>query len=311
MKKFFNLLWIFPAVTAALTSCQSEGITYSGAEYVLFSDSTYTMPIISDENAMFDVTVASTTTADYDRSYAVEVVNENSTAVRGLHFDFVDNSQNVVIKAGERTANVKLKGIYGNVGRKDSLVLSLRLIAPEAQKWDLYGDLARVDFVKCPPFKINDFLMIDKDDSEVNMKMYASFPFSDKMAEFSAVGKKKDEKTLIITDMFGTSSEQIRVIFDDSDPLNPTITVPEQAAFREANYGYVWVRSVDQYPSYYNAFDNFFVLLLDAYVPQLGSFGVYQYIFKCISQDEADDGNNGAATRSIEENISTFNFHRY
>ena len=311
MKYFFNLLWIFPAVAAVLTGCQSEGIAYSGPEYVAFSDTIYTMPILSDESAEFDVTVAATTTVDYDRNYAVEMVNEKSTAVRGLHFDFVDNSQNIVIKAGERTANVKLKGHYEKVGRNDSLVVSLRLVSPESQKWDLYGDQTRVDFVKCPPFKMNDFLMIDKDDAEVNMKMYASFPFSEQETEFSAVGKKKDETTLIITDMFGSSSEKIRVIFDDSDPLNPTVIVPEQAAFREANYGYVWVRSVDQYPSYYNSFDSFFVLILDAYVPQLGSFGVYRSVFKCISQDEAENGNNGAVTRSLGDNISVFNFRRY
>ena len=39
--------------------------------------------------------------------------------------------------------------------------------------------------------------------------------------------------------MFGeSSSEKIRIIFDETDPLDLRITVPEQAAFRESNYGY-------------------------------------------------------------------------
>ena len=41
------------------------------------------------------------------------------------------------------------------------------------------------------------------------------------------------------------------------------------------------------------------------YVPQIGSFGVYQYIFECIDADEEADNNNGAANSpNISVNIS-------
>ena len=267
MKKFLNLLLATPVAAVIMVACQSdEGITYSGPEYVMFSDTVYTMPV-QDKEETFSVPVAATTTADYDRNYAVEIVNEKSTAVRGLHFDFVDNSNNITIKAGERVANVSLKGHYTNIAREDSLVVSLRLVEPKAQEWNLYGNTTRVDLVKCPPFKMN---------------------------------------------MFGeSSSEKIRIIFDEKDPLDLRITVPEQAAFRESNYGYVWVRSVEQYPSYFNTFDNFFVLILEAYVPQIGSFGVYQYIFECIDADEEADNNNGAATRGFSSYTSTFKLNKY
>ena len=229
--------------------------------------------------------VAATTTADYDRNYAVEIVNEKSTAVRGLHFDFVDNSNNITIKAGERVANVSLKGHYTNIAREDSQVVSLRL----------YGNTTRVDLVKCPPFKMNEFLKIKKEDDKVNLIMLASFPFDSSMGQYSAHGYKKDDHTLILTDMFGeSSSEKIRIIFDETDPLDLRITVPEQAAFRESNYGYVWVRSVEQYPSYFNTFDNFF-----------------QYIFECIDADEEADNNNGAATRGFSSYTSTFKLNKY
>lgn len=312
MKNFLNLLLAFPIAAACLIGCQSEDVTYSGPEYVMFSDTTFTMPVLDQSDATFSVPVAATTTVDYDRNYAVEIVNEKSTAICGFHFDFADNSNNVTIKAGERVANVMLKGHYNNVNRDDSLVVRLRLIEPEAQKWSLYGNETLVDFVKCHPFKMNDFLKIENDNDKVNMTMLASFPFGDQMKTFSVHGYKKDEHAIVLTDMFGESmSEPIRLIFDDSDPLDLKITVPEQSAFREANYGYVWVRTVDQYPSYFNTFDNFFVLLLEAYVPQLGSFGVYQYIFRCIDADDATDGDNGAVTRSITRDLSNYKLSKY
>lgn len=313
MKKFLNLLLMVPFAIAFMVGCQSEDITYSGPEYVMFSDTTYMMPILETDK-IFEVPVATTTLADYDRNYAVEIINDKSTAIRGYHFDFVDNTNNVTIKAGERTAFVKLAGHYDNVNRDDSLVVRLRLVEPEAQTWDLYGNETWVDFIKCHPFKMNDFLQIKKETDEANFTMLASFPFDSNMGSYSVKGYKKDEKTLMLTDMFGRSgSGEIRVIFDDSDPLDLVVTVPEQAGFRESNYGTVWVRSVAQYPSYFNTFDNFFVLILEAYVPQIGSFGVYQYIFKSLDKDEAENNENGAATRSIAEssNCSTFKFNKF
>lgn len=312
MKKFLNLLLAIPVAAMIMVACQSDDITYSGPEYVMFSDTTFTMPVLDKGDKALCVPVAATTTADYDRNYAVEIINEKSTAIRGYHFDFVDNSNNITIKAGERTANVLLKGHYDNVNRDDSLVVRLRLVEPEEQKWSLYGNETLVDFIKCHSFKMNDFLLIGNDNDEVNMTMLASFPFSNQTKTFSVHGYKKDEYTVILTDMFGESvSEPIRLVFDDSDPLDLRITVPEQSAFREGNYGYVWVRTVDQYPSYFNTFDNFFVLTLEAYVPQLGSFGVYQYIFKCIDADDAIDEENGVVTRSMQRNLSSYKLSKF
>lgn len=84
MKKFLNLLLMFPLAATIMIGCQSEEITYTGPEYVMFADTTYTMPIL-ERDKIFEVPVAATTLADYDRNYAVEIINDKSTAVRGYH----------------------------------------------------------------------------------------------------------------------------------------------------------------------------------------------------------------------------------
>ena len=206
-----------------------------------------------------------------------------------MHFDFEEGSNNVTIKAGERAAKVRIKPVYSNVERNDSLVITLRLLEPEEEKLDLYGNTTRVEMVKCYPFVMEDFVFPGG-----NMYMLASFPFSDETQQIRVNGEIKDDHTFILKDAF-SDIYPLRLEFDDSDPLNYTVTVAEQPAFKDSSYGTVYVRSVDMYPSYFVVPDHFFVLYLEVFIPQLGSFGVYQYIFKCITENEAGDMDNGAA----------------
>ncbi len=280
--------YVWMVALALLAACQSEDKMYEGKNYVMFSDSVYTMPVVATDE-VFEVPIAATTTASYDRNYAVEILHNRSTAVRGVHFDFEEGSNNVTIKAGERAAKVRIKPVYPNVERNDSLVITLRLLEPEEEKLDLYGNTTRVEMVKCYPFVMEDFVFPGG-----NMFMLASFPFSDETQQIRVNGEIKDDHTFILKDAF-SDIYPLRLEFDDSDPLNYTVTVAEQPAFKDSSYGTVYVRSVDMYPSYFVVPDHFFVLYLEVFIPQLGSFGVYQYIFKCITENEAGDMDNGAA----------------
>ena len=290
MKSMIKTMKLYVAMAAALlmVACESEDKMYEGKNYVMFSDSIYTMPVMVDDQE-FEVPVAATTTASYDRNYAVEILHEKSTAVRGVHFDFVEGSNNITIKAGERVGMVRIKPIYSHMERNDSLVISLRLLEPAEEQLTIYGNTTRIDMVKCYPFDMNDFIFPGG-----NMYMLASFPFSSDTQQIRVNGEVKDDHTFILKDAF-SDIYPLRLEFDDSDPLDYTIRVPEQPAFKDSSYGTVYVRSVDMYPSYFVVPDHFFVLYLEVYIPQLGSFGVYQYIFKCITQNEADDMDNGAA----------------
>ena len=54
MKKFLNLLLATPVAAVIMVACQSdEGITYSGPEYVMFSDTVYTMPVQDKEETFW------------------------------------------------------------------------------------------------------------------------------------------------------------------------------------------------------------------------------------------------------------------
>ena len=68
-------------------------------------------------------------------------------------------NQTITIKAGERAANVRIRGNYDAIAATDSLGLTLRLLTQQADQWDLYEKSyeAKVILQKCCPFDINLF----------------------------------------------------------------------------------------------------------------------------------------------------------
>lgn len=277
MRKLLSSLWLVPFMVWVMTGCESEYITYSGPEHVGFSDSVVLMPVFN-QDTVFQVYVASTTTYSYDRTFAVEILENKSNAVEGVHYQMVDH--NVTIKAGESAGTVKLKGIYENIRPEDSLYIRLRLVEDAALKWDLYSDEMSVELVKCYPFDINAFTG--------NVRMYATFPFSsDEIKTFILTTERKDTKTLVIKEPF-THNYDLTLKFDDSDPLKPIINIPSQIGFVDGTYGIVYVRSVETDPSYFDIPGRLLKLQLEFYLPGVGSFGVHRVAIEWISQEEAD-----------------------
>lgn len=84
----------------------------------MFSDTLYSYPV-QDTDDYFDVPVSATQVCGYDRTFGVEVVDKNSNAIEGKHYEL--QSSTITIKAGERAANVKVRGIYKNIDITDSL----------------------------------------------------------------------------------------------------------------------------------------------------------------------------------------------
>lgn len=287
-RNIFSVIICSLFLATVISSCEEKETFYSGPQFALFGDSTYLMPVVGGDDDVFTIPVGVTGAVDYDRHYAVEVVDEKSTAVRGYHYDFVDGTNNILIKKGETTAEIKLKGNYDRFVRDDTLKACFRLVAPEEDLNPIYKNETVVEMLQCKPFKMSEFFK-----EGGNIEMLASFPFGENVASYIVKGEVIDDHTMQVYIFDEEGRLPIRLNFDDSDPLDYRITVPEQEAFYESTFSRVYVRSVEQYPSYFNTYENFFVLWLELYVPQAGSFGVYQYAFHCLTQEEADDINNG------------------
>ena len=282
MKKSIYSLCVLFAIL--FVSCDGKEILYSGDSYVMFADSAMVMPVTVNSERTFDIVVAATQAMDYDRNYVVSVDVDHTNAIEGYHFELLN--KNVLIKSGERTGVVTMKGYFDNMNRTDSLAVTLKLINDKNETMSLYGNTTNIFLFKCYPFNINDYIG--------DMRMTCTFPFSEDSKSFLVKSEKIDDHTMLIKAPFDDSYDlKVKFNASDDEPMNEEVTVVEQEAFLDAGYGLVFAQSVASNPSFFIAADRGVVLYLNIFLPKVGSFGTYMYIFEWISPYEAEAEKNG------------------
>lgn len=289
MNKYISILIISCLAIVGFSSCDSEqDVHYEGVNYVLFSDSIMDMPITIDESKTFDLYIGTTTTVNYDRNYIVDVNVKKTNAIEGYHFDII--SRNICIKAGERQGKVSLKGYYNNIDINDSLAITLEIIGAKFELLSMYGNSTNIQLHKCMPFNIEDYVGY--------MRMSATWPFNtSQITQIIVETVKKDDKTLVIKEPFDDTHD-LTIKFHDAkkDPFDTTIDVGEQIAFIDANYGEIAMQTVEGTPSFYSQSERGFALYLNAFIPRVGSFGNYYYVFEWITPEEAEAEKNGISS---------------
>lgn len=287
IKNSFKPWMLIGLVALLFAACESPEIHYQKLGRVQFADSTAYMPVTEDAERLFAITIGVDHAVDHDRHYAVEINHTKSTAIEGFHFDLVSN--NVMIKAGDLTGEIHAKGYFDQIKHGERLTFTLKLLAPKGAIWDIYGSEMAISMIRTPRFEIDNFVG--------NLRMYATFPFSDYFTNFLVKSEKLNDSTLIIKRPFDRSYD-LRVNFKPNwdQPLTDLIYVPEQGAFVDFTYGVINAVSDENYPSYYVSAGRFFVLWMNIFVDQVGSFGAYEYIFNWVPQSEVDAEENGSPT---------------
>lgn len=288
----YGLMSMLTLLMCAITSCgDAERPSYEGPNYILFSD-TLTVLAVQNNEEVFDIPVAATEACSYDRTVAVEVIDKKSNAIEGKHYTIESNT--ITIKAGERAANVRIRGNYDAIAATDSLGLTLRLLTQQADQWDLYEKSyeAKVILQKCCPFDINLF------------NGYAVLT-STYMQEFmhivdnrliKAIIDPEEENTIIMKDFF-YDGYNVKIRFTTNDILNPLIEMDEQtfASTAEAfgtNYGdgYLHLYQSSSGVSYYSTCEQFIFQYFTLYVPGMAGnnvVGTFASAIEWISNDEA------------------------
>lgn len=273
---------------SVMAGCSEENATYSGPDYVMFSDTLQTIAVQSDDT-YYDIPVTATTACDYDCTYSVEVVDKGSNAIEGVHYDLQSN--NVTIKAGERTSSIKIRGHYNNFEDTDSIGVMLRLTADKDKIWDLYGRDTKVVLVKVCPFDINTF---------VGYAVLTSTFFTDYMqtTEMRLLTTEKDPEVEngIILKNFLYDGYDIKVSFNTDNPLQPLLEMEPQVvgstveAFQGSWHGDDKLRVMNATGtiSYYNVCQNFFFQYMTFYVNGVGTVGTYANVVEWISKEEYD-----------------------
>ena len=288
----YGLMSMLALLMCAITSCgDAERPSYDGPNYILFSD-TLTVLAVQNNEEVFDIPVAATEACSYDRTVAVEVIDKKSNAIEGKHYTIESNT--ITIKAGERAANVRIRGNYDAIAATDSLGLTLRLLTQKADQWDLYDKSyeAKVILQKCCPFDIN---LFNGYAVLTSTYMQEFMPNVDNRL-IKAVIDPEEENTVIMKDFFYDGYD-VKIRFTTNDILNPLIEMDEQtfASTAEAfgtNYGdgYLHLYQPSSGVSYYSTCEQFIFQYFSLYVPGMAGNNVvvtFASDIEWVSADEA------------------------
>ncbi len=292
-----KLLFGSMILAIALCACNRNSNYYEGPEYIMFSDSLSVNMVLSYRE-YFNVPVVASNVCDYDRILAVEIIDKGSNAIEGYHYSLRSNT--IVIPAGKTVANVEVHGYYERFEPADSLGFTLKLVMPDAVKWDasLYPDHTKVVMYKSCPFALEDFTGW----CVVTSMFLNSYPGFDNSAMQRLVRTEKhpsEENTIILRD-FLYDSYDVNMVFDPSDPARPLVTMAEDQVISDeipvfgiVNGDNKILATTSPYSvSSFNSCQKFVTLWLYVYVNDLGtpvgSVGEFYHVLEWVSDEEAD-----------------------
>ncbi len=280
------------AALIGLVGCDQDMVVYSGPNYLMFSDTLYYYAV-QETNEKFEVPVSATVSADYDRTFAVEVVDKESNAVEGKHYKILSNT--VTIKAGEMAANVEVQGIYENIGITDSLGFALRLIIPESDQWAMYGTETKVVMQKSCPFDINNFTGYCK----VTSTYFSDYMQNVDIRLITSDIVEGEENTIALHGLYYDGYDT-KVKFNRKKVLEPIIEMKEQVCGSTGEaFGTIYgdgkllINQPTSYTSYYSTCENFILQYVTLSVDnkdgtEYGTVGTFINIIEWISDAEAE-----------------------
>ena len=294
MKKLLIGCMAAIAALIALSGCDQDKVVYSGPNYLMFSDTLYTYAV-QETNEIFNVPVSATVPADYDRTFGVEVIDKESNAVEGKHYKILSNT--VTIKAGEMSTDVKVQGLYKNIGITDSLGFALRLVIPDTEQWSLYKNEAKVVMQKICPFDIKNFKGYCKVTSS-----YLSSDYYPKKVDLRLVTSdivEGKENTIVVHGLYFDGYD-MEIKFNRKDVLEPLVEMEEQIcgstgeAFNTIHGdGKLRLNQPTAYTSFYSTNENFILQYVTMSVNNkdgsyYGTVGTFVNVLEWISEAEAE-----------------------
>ena len=294
MKKLLIGCMAAVAALIAFSGCDQDKVVYSGPNYLMFSDTLYTYAV-QETNEIFNVPVSATVPADYDRTFGVEVIDKESNAVEGKHYKILSNT--VTIKAGEMSTDVKVQGLYKNIGITDSLGFALRLVIPDTEQWSLYKNEAKVVMQKICPFDIKNFKGYCKVTSS-----YLSSDYYPKKVDLRLVTSdivEGKENTIVVHDLYFDGYD-MEIKFNRKDVLEPLVEMEEQICGYTGEAlntihgdGKLRLNQPTAYTSFYSTNENFILQYVTMSVNNkdgsyYGTVGTFVNVLEWISEAEAE-----------------------
>lgn len=273
-------------VALALTACRANYTVDANSNIVMFSSESYTLGVIDSEEWL-EIPISATEAVNYDRNIGVEVIWSESSAIEGLHY--VVESNTLTIPKGKLTTAFRIRGLVENIAIGEELTISLNLVLDEDNISDLYDTHCEVNLQRCCKFDINNFV----GDAKITSTWTMQYMNSDARLVETVLGNEKN--SIVVKNMFYEGYD-IEVKFDDSNPLEPRVILPEVQVLGSTGEAFGTIYGDGKllmsepmgYTSYFGACENFMVLYTMMYVDNVGTVGTFVNIFEWISEDEAE-----------------------
>lgn len=302
MKRIFNILLLIVLCVGA-ESCNEHYTTYEGAEYLMFADTLTTNAVLEDGKP-FKVSISSTVARKYDRTYAVEIIDNGSNAIEGKHYRLKSNT--FTIPAGERSADIEVYGNYDNIEPADSLGFTLQLVMPDELKWDLYPKHNRTKVVmfKSCPFDINEWGGTEQQPKYCLLTSLLLYSYPGTNTSYSRLVRcykhKSMENTIVMDDLFYDGFD-VLLTFDTTNPSEPLLKMQNDQIIGDEwtvfGYAYGDGKILGTHSpsavSYYNSCQKFAQLWVLMYVKDfsttIGYMGNFYNVMEWISDEEAEE----------------------
>ena len=228
MKNILKYITSVIVAAFALTGCYERYVTYSDAEYVMFADTMAIYPV-QKADSTFVIPVVSTVKKDYDRTFAVEIIDKGNNAIEKKHYRLESNT--ITIKAGDTRANVLVHGYYSNIEDTDSLGFELSLVMNDKLEMPLYGKSTKAVLMKSCPFNVDDFTGYC-----IFTSMFL-YQYSPTGAYQRLIETEKINENTILCKNWLADGYDIRMKFNAEDPMKPYVEIPEdQIASDEGSF---------------------------------------------------------------------------
>lgn len=273
-------------VALALTACRANYTVDANSNIVMFSSESYTLGVIDSEEWL-EIPISATEAVNYDRNIGVEVIWSESSAIEGLHY--VVESNTLTIPKGKLTTAFRIRGLVENIAIGEELTISLNLVLDEDNISDLYDTHCEVNLQRCCKFDIKNFV----GDAKITSTWTMQYMNSDARLVETELGNEKN--SIVVKNMFYDGYD-IEIKFDDSNPLEPRVILPEVQVLGSTGEAFGTIYGNGKllmsepmgYTSYFGACENFMVLYTMMYVDNVGTVGTFVNIFEWISKDEAE-----------------------
>lgn len=291
MKKIFIGISAVFALLLSLTGCESDYTTYSGRNYIMFSDTLTVLPVL-DSKEYFDIPVAATQTCSYDRTLGVEIIDKKSNAIEGYQYTL--ESTTVTIKAGERLANVRVRGIHDHIAVGDSIGFVMQLVSEKDSQWGLYGTQTKIMLQKVCAFDLNRFTGYALITASTYLNDYTNTTQRLIQTEIDP----KEENTIIMKSYFYDGYD-MKIKFSTKELLEPLISMEDQKFASTADAfgtvygkGMIYAYQPTYYVSYYSSCEKFIYQYMTLHVPGMATgtdvVGTYINVVQWISDEQAE-----------------------